>query len=193
MTSQGFTVIKCGLCSSLIHCESWHERQCGLPLAYSLFFLLVFVSDSSLSLLSCFICATSHIPFTSFSLRSAPLCQDHSVHWFHAVIVSDTTYIMGLQPLVLCRELLAFLNISQLALELFSPVASIIGVPIYHSLVVLLPWQFEALCVMSGAPPHQQLYTASKTFWSAVHTASSSVFWNLGQLYYLLISVSQLP
>lgn len=55
-----------------------------------------------------------------------------------------------------------------------------------------LPWQFEALRVMSGTPPHQQFYTASKSFWCAVHTVSSSVFWNLGQLYYLLITVSQL-
>lgn len=52
----------------------------------------------------------------------------------------------------------------------FFSVPSVIGVSIYHSLAVCLPWQFEALCVMSGTPPHQQFYTASKSFWCAVHT-----------------------
>lgn len=119
----------------------------------------------------------------------------HLVHLLHAIITCDMTYIIGLQSSVLWGELMAFLNISLLAEEsmFFSPCTSVIGVSIYNSLAVCLPRQFEALCIMSGTPPHQQLYTASKSFWCAVHTVSSSVFWNLGQLYYLLIAVSQLP
>ena len=165
ITVQWCTRTKC--CSSPIHLpsESWYKHQlCFKQLAYSLFFCWS-LSYSSLSLFTSF-CASLHSPFALYSAGSflpSPLsfgrfvpCGDCLWH----DLCNGFTALSALRGITGIP--------ASLRVDVFVPVPSVVGVSIYHSLAVCLPWQLEALCVMSGTPPHQQLYTASKPFWCAV-------------------------
>lgn len=155
MTSQWCTVTKCCFCPSLIHCPWCKLQLCLLLLAYSLFscwslslsppfpFPPLYLCLSTLALWIIFSCISPSIPLSFGALVPCSDCIWHDLY-------NGSTALAALKGITGIPEYLP----ASLGVSAFFPVPSVIGVSIYHSLAVCLPWQFEALCVMSGTPPH---------------------------------------
>lgn len=161
-------------------------------------FLVGLVSYSSLSLFTS-ICASLHLPFALFSLASFPPCP---LSFGALAPCSECIWrdlYNGFTALCALRGITGIPEYFPASLKsmffvffpLYPPLLPwCIHLPFHGCLPPLAVW--STLCNVRNTSPSAALH-CSKSVWCAVHTVSSSVFWNLGQLYYLLIAFSQLP